>query len=178
MELMDAIKGRRSIRRFRPDPLPPGALEQILEAVRWAPSWANTQVWEIIAVSEEGIKKALQEALSKNPAHHAMLEAPVVLVMCGRLDSSGYYKGEVTTVKGDWYMFDLGIATQTLCLAAYELGLGTVIVGLFDHGKVEKLLGVEEGYAVAAIIPVGYPAKGVSAPKRRETEDFLHRNRF
>ena len=110
MELMETIKGRRSIRRFKPGPLLPGALERILEAVRWAPSWANTQVWEVIAVTQEGIKEALRETLSKNPSHHAMIEASVVLVICAKLGSSGYYNGEVTTVKGDWYMFDLGIA--------------------------------------------------------------------
>ena len=85
MELMETIRGRRTVRRYKPDPLPSGALDQILEAVRWAPSWANTQVWEVIAVVEEKAKTALRETLDKNPAHHALVEAPVVLVMCGKL---------------------------------------------------------------------------------------------
>ncbi len=178
MELMETIKERRSIRRFKPEPLPPEALEQILTAVRWAPSWANTQVWEVIAVTQEGTKESLRETLSKNPSHHAMVEAPVVLVICAKLGSSGYYNGEVTTVKGDWYLFDLGLAAQNLCLAAYDLGLGTVIVGLFDHSRVERLLEVKEGYTVVAMIPVGYPAKEPKAPKRREFQEFLHRERF
>ncbi len=178
MELMDAIRGRRSIRRFKKDPLPEGALETILEAVKWSPSWANTQVWEVIVVTKEETKEALRDTLGKNPAYHAMVEAPVVIVMCAKEGESGFYKGKVTTVKGDWYMFDIGIATQNLCLAAYDLGLGTVIVGLFDHKKVEEMLGVKEGYTVVAMIPVGYPAKEAKAPKRREVTEFLHWEKF
>jgi nitroreductase len=107
-----------------------------------------------------------------------MVQAPVVLVLCGKLKSSGYYKGQITTKFGDWFMFDLGIASQNICLTAYNLGLGTVIVGLFDHNKAKEILGVSDDYEVVTMMPVGYPAKEPEAPKRREINEFVHFNRF
>ncbi len=179
MDILDLMMARRSVRRFEPRDVPEELLEKVLKAVQWAPSWANTQCWEIIVVKDPSLKESLQETLAKgNPASKAMVEAPVVLVVCGKLQSSGYYKGQVTTKFGDWFMFDLGLATQNLCLMAHALGLGTVIVGLFDHEKVKSLLGVPEGYEVVAMLPLGYPFAPSSAPKRREISEFLHRERF
>lgn len=179
MDILELMKARRSVRRFEPRDVEEEVLEKILQAVQWAPSWANTQCWEIIAVKDRSLKESLQETLAKgNPASKAMVEAPVVLVICGKLQSSGYYKGQVTTKFGDWFMFDLGLATQNLCLMAHAMGLGTVIVGLFDHEKVRSLLGVPEGYEVVAMVPLGYPSVPSSAPKRREIAEFLHRERF
>ncbi|RLB12887.1 MAG: nitroreductase, partial [Deltaproteobacteria bacterium] len=86
--------------------------------------------------------------------------------------------GDAPTKFGDWFMFDLGIATQSLCLAAHSLGLGTVIVGLFEHDKVKQILNVPEEYEVVTIVPVGYPEKIPSAPKRKESKDFIHYGRF
>lgn len=176
---MELMMSRRSIRRFESRDVPEESVEKVLKAVQWAPSWANTQCWEIVVVRDAAIKARLQETLGKgNPASKAMVEAPVVLVVCGKLQSSGYYKGQVTTKFGDWFMFDLGLATQNLCLMAHAVGLGTVIVGLFDHDKVRSILGVPEGYEVVAMVPLGYPAERSSAPKRREPGDFVHRERF
>lgn len=178
-DLMSIVKGRRSIRRFQDKAVPEADLQQILEAVQWSPSWANTQCWEIVVVKDREMKERLNEALSPtNPAKKGLPDAPVVLALCGKLQSSGFYKGQATTELGDWFMFDLGIATQSLCLAAHNLGLGTVIVGSLDHEKAEEVLGVGEGYALVALIPVGYPAKESAAPKRREISEFTHYEKF
>jgi nitroreductase len=178
-DLMSMIKGRRSIRRFQDKPVPEKDLQQILEAVQWSPSWANTQCWEILVVKDKEMKERLNETLSPtNPAKKGLPDAAVVLALCGKARSSGFYKGEASTKFGDWLMFDLGIATQSICLAAYSLGLGTVIVGSLDHDKAKEVLGVGEGYELVALIPVGYPAKTGAAPKRREISDFAHHERF
>jgi nitroreductase len=178
-DLMNIIKGRRSIRKYQDKAVPEEVLNQVLESVRWAPSWANTQCWEIIVVKDQANRERLQEALvNVNPAKKAMAQAPVVLAICGKLKSSGYYKGQVTTKFGDWLMFDLGIATQTLCLTAHDLGLGTVITGLIDHNKVREILGIPEDYEVVALTPLGYPAKDSTAPKRREVSEFTHYEKF
>jgi nitroreductase len=63
---------------------------------------------------------------------------------------------------------------ENLCLAAHSLGLGTVVVGLFDAKKVEGLLGVPENVSVVAMTPLGYPQGEVSPPRRKELEDFVH----
>lgn len=179
VELMDIIKGRRSIRRYQDKEIPEADLRKILESVQWSPSWANTQCWEIVVVKNREMKERLNEALSPtNPAKKGLPDAPVVLALCGKVKSSGYYKGEATTKLGDWLMFDLGIATQSICLAAHNLGLGTVIVGSIDHDKAKEVLGVGEGYELVALIPVGYPAKDSAAPKRREISEFTHYEKF
>jgi nitroreductase len=178
-EFMSIIKGRRSIRRFQDKPISEKDLQEIIEAVQWSPSWANTQCWEIVVVKNREMKERLNEALSPtNPAKKGLPDAPVVLAVCGKMKSSGYYKCEASTKLGDWLMFDLGIATQSICLAAHNLGLGTVIVGSIDHDKAKQVLGVGEGYELVALIPVGYPAKESAAPKRREVSEFTHYDKF
>jgi nitroreductase len=178
-DLMDAIKGRRSIRKYQDKEVQEELLQQILESVRWSPSWANTQCWEVIVVKDPGKKEKLQESVPNvNPASKAIIQAPVLLALCAKLESSGYYKGQVTTKFGDWFMFDLGLATQSICLTAHGLGLGTVVVGLFDHNRAKETLGVPEGYEVVALIPMGYAAKDSGAPKRREISEFTHYEKF
>ncbi len=179
MDLLEIIKERRSIRRYQPKEVPEDALGKILEAVQWSPSWANTQCWDLVLVKDPEIKKRLQETIGKgNPAKKSIIEAPIIIAMCAKLKSSGYYKGEVTTKFGDWFMYDLGIATQSLCLMAHALGLGTVVVGLFDHDRVADILKIPEGFEVVTLIPLGYPAATSKAPKRREISEFTHENTF
>jgi len=179
-DFMDVVRSRRSIRKYEDRGIPEEMLEQIFEAVCWAPSWANTQCWEIVAVRDPSQKKKLRETLPPkgNPAAGAVETAPLVLAVCARREVSGYYKGEVTTKFGDWFMFDLGLATENLCLAAHHLGLGTVIVGLFNHDQAAKVLDLPEDVEVAVLVPVGFPAKSPSAPKRREIAEFIHKERY
>ncbi|MBW1696594.1 MAG: nitroreductase family protein [Deltaproteobacteria bacterium] len=178
-DFMDIVKRRRSVRNFQDREVAEDILNQILETVRWTPSWANTQCWEIIWIKDRSIREKLQATMSKgNPATKSIVNAPVLLALCAKLQSSGYYKGEVTTKFGDWFMYDLGLANQTLCLAAENFGLGTVVVGLFDHDRAKEILKVPDGYELVTLIPMGYPAKTPSAPKRREVNEFLHHDTF
>ena len=179
MDLMNAIKGRRSIRKYKPDPVPEEALRTVMEAIRWAPSWANTQCWEVIVVKDSKVKSELSTALREtNPALLSMTEAPLILILCGKKGISGYSKGQPRTVRGDWLMFDTGLAMQNLCLAAYALGLGTVIIGSFDHKKVEEITGVPQNLEVVAMTPLGYPATGGGSPKRKEISEFVFYERY
>jgi len=176
---MEAIKNRRSIRKFKSDPVPDEALQILMEAVRWAPSWNNTQCWEMILVKDQKAKFEVLKAVSKaNPAHSAMVEAPVILILCAKKAISGYYGGKPATGKGDWLMFDTGIAMQNLCLAAYSLGLGTVVVGMFDHKKAEEILGVPGDIEVVAMTPLGYPATEGSTPKRKDIPEFVFSDHY
>ena len=178
-DFMTILKERRSVRKYEATDVPQDILDQILEAVRWSPSWANTQCWEIVVIKDHEIKTKLQETVGpKNPATKAIVNAPVLLAICGRQNSSGYYNGAASTRLGDWLMFDLGIATQSLCLAAHNLGLGTVIVGLFDHDRAKTILNVPDGFELVALIPLGYPAKISSPPNRKEIKEFTHINSF
>jgi nitroreductase len=179
MDLMEAIKGRRSIRKYKPDPVPAETLQMLLEAVRWAPSWANTQCCEVIVVKDPKVKSDLATALPKtNPALPSMTDAPLVLVLCGKKGVSGHYKGQPVTVKGDWLMFDTGLAMQNLCLAAHSLGMGTVVVGMFDHKKAEEILGLPQNVEVVAMTPLGYRATEGSVPKKKELSEFVCHDRY
>ena len=179
MELMEAIKNRRSNRKFKSDPVPDEALQILMEAVRWAPSWANTQCWEVIVVKDPEVKSEILRTVPEtNRAHSAMVEAPVILVLCGKKGVSGFYKGQASTVKGDWLMFDAGLAMQNLCLTAHTLGLGTVIVGFFDHKKAEEILGVPENVEVVAMTPLGYRATEGSISKRKEIAEFVFYEKY
>ncbi len=175
MDSMQAIKERRSVRSYKPDPIPEAKLRKVLEAVQWAPSWANTQCWEVIVVKDAAIKKQLSETLPPgNPSREAIVQAPVTLAVIGIKGRAGFYKGAAATDKGDWYMFDCGLATQNLCLAAHAEGLGTVIVGLFDAPKAAKVLQVPEDKAVVIITPLGLPEKAPAPPRRKEIEEFVY----
>lgn len=77
-----------------------------------------------------------------------------------------------------WHMFDIGLACQNIGLAAHSLGLGSVVIGAFDHDRAAEILDVPEGYAVICMMPVGYPDQKPSPPKRRETAEFCHGERF
>jgi nitroreductase len=178
-DFMEIVQARRGIRRYQERDIPEEHLTTILEAIRWSPSWANTQCWEVIVVKDPTVKKKIQETLSPgNPASHAIVDAPVVIALCGKLKTSGYYKQKAATKLGDWFMFDLGIAAQTLCLTAHYLNLGTVIVGLLDHDKAKEALQVPEGFEVVAVIPIGYPAKEAKAPPRKGIGEFVHYETF
>lgn len=170
---------RRSIRRFENEPIENEKLTEVLEAARWAPSWANSQCCQIIVVQGDSLKNELALTLSKkNPATLSVQMAPVVLVLCALVKTSGYYRSRALTKFGDWFMFDIGVVAQNICLCAHELDLGTVIVGAFDHDKVKELIELPEGYEVVCIIPLGYPAHDPPAPARKELEAFVHQERF
>ena len=179
-DFMDIIRERRSVRKYEDKEVSEEAFNAILESVKWAPSWNNTQCWEIVNVKDKAIQKKLQATLplKGNPAVKAIVDAPTLLAVCGKVQSSGYYKGQASSILGDWFMFDLGIACQNVCLTAQNLGLGTVIVGLFDHEKAKDVLQVPDGYELTVMIPIGYPIKQSSAPKRREIEEFMHTDTF
>jgi len=179
MEVLDAIKTRRSIRRYQSTPVDDKTLETVLEAARWAPSWANTQCTRFVIVKDNDTKAKLADSLGKgNPATEAVKNAPLVVVACARLGRSGFYRGEATTDKGDWFMFDVGLAMENLVLAAHALGLGTVHVGLFDAVKAGEILGVPEGYCVVELSPLGYPDGEAKTPPRKELSEIVFYDKF
>ncbi len=174
MELMEAIKGRRSVRSYKSQRVGKERLEKILEAAKWAPSWANTQCWEFIVIKNPETKRRLSETLSKgNSATKAVASAPLVLVACAKKGLAGFYHNRPTTSKGDWYMFDMGLAIQNLTLAAYSLSLGTVNVGNFNAEDAAKILGVPENVVVVELLPLGYPEKTPNPPPRKSVKDFV-----
>ena len=184
MEVLEAIKTRRSVRKYKATPIDDKTLQLVLEAACWAPSWANTQCWRFIVVRDSNIKAELAQALrgkvsdALNPATDAIRNAPVVIVACAELGKSGHFEGKPATDKGDWYMFDVALAMQNLALAAHSLGLGTVYVGNFDAKKVASILEVPPGFCVVAITPLGYPDQEPKTRPRREFSQTVFHDKF
>jgi len=159
MEVFEAIKTRRSIRHYESEAIAEEKLNAVLEAARWAPSWANTQCWRFIVVRNDDTKAKLADALTSwNPAHEAVKEAPVVIVACAELGKSGFFQGEP--------------------LVAHSLGLGTVHVGAFDAQNVAHILNVPQGVVVVEVLPLGYPAREGRTPKRKELSELVFQENY
>ncbi len=180
MELQEAILKRRSVRKFTDEPVSDDELKQIFETVRWSPSWANTQVWEFIVVRDKATIEAVTGTYTeKNPATKCSLAASALIVACAKTNISGCYDGKESTSLKNWYMFDLGVAVQTLCLKAHELGLGTVIVGLMNHEACKKILAVPEGREAVAVIPIGRPVLPLrEGPPRKTLAEMVYKDKY
>jgi len=176
MDVMDAIRNRRSIRHYKKDPIDDETVQAVLDAANWAPSWGNTQCWRFIIVRDAQTRAAVADSLFKvmvdnelvaNAATSAIKQAPVLVVVCAEKGKAGYGPDDVpVTDKGDWYMFDIALAMENMVLAAHAMGLGTVIVGGFDARKIAELLEVPDKMHVVTMTPLGIPEhKGQISPR-------------
>lgn len=175
MTAKECIVGRRSIRQFTDQPVSHELLEEIIETASYAPSWKNTQITRYTAV-EGAAKEKLSKLTSIFPGNTSRMEsAPMVIAVSVVKGRCGYERdGSFSTIKGDgWQMFDAGIASEAFCLAAYEKGLGTVILGLFDVNEAAELLEIPAEQELVALICIGYPAEDPAAPKRKTVADLL-----
>ena len=161
MDFMDLVKKRRSIRKYKPEPVPKEDIEYILEAARQAPSWANRQCWRYIVVSDEATRK-------KITMREWAAKAPIVIVGCGDPTKAGNLDGR------PYYMLDMGISMEHLVLAAAEKGLGTCwIGGQFDEKVVREALGIPESHRVVALTPLGYPDESPAAKDRKPLAELV-----
>lgn len=177
MELKQCIETRRSIRRFTAEPVSSEQLRELIRLASFAPSWKNTQTVRWIALTDRAAidRLAAGPALG-HPGNQGILQsAPLVLVQTCISGRSGFERdGSYSTPKGDrWEMFDAGIAAQTLCLAAHDMGLGTVIMGAVDTLAVAEVLGLDSARTVSCLIAVGHPDQQPLMPKRKTVDELL-----
>lgn len=176
MTAKECILGRRSIRQFTDQPVSHDVLSEIVEAASFAPSWKNSQITRYIAVEGELKDRIAAECTPDYPHNGKIIEsAPMLIAVAVIRKRSGYERdGSYSTKRGDgWQMFDAGIASSTFCLSAYEKGIGSVILGIFDEEKAASLLELPEDRDLIALIPIGYPAEQPAAPKRKPVTDLL-----
>jgi nitroreductase len=164
MELMEAIKRRRSVRSYQDKAVEEEKLLRVLEAGRLAPSAKNMQDWRFIVVKDPGLRLKLAEA-AKNQAFVG--QAPVVIVACGTSDY-------VMTCGQLTYPIDVSIAVDHMTLAAVEEGLGTCWIGAFYEEKVKEILEIPQSIRVVALLPLGYPAQPPSkATPRKNLKEIV-----
>ena len=170
--VMKLFEERRSIRKYGDRPVEDEKLEAVLQAARLAPSWANKQCWTFIVVKDQAVKEAIAETLEKNPVQKAAASAPVLIVACADPEQSGQMGDQ------NYYLVDIGIAVQQLCLEAWNQGLGTCWVGLFNEDKVKPILGVPDNIRVVAMTPPGYPAKYPDERGRKPLEEITFKDKW
>lgn len=173
MEFHEVIRTRRSIRAYRPDPIPEEALNRVLEAVRIAPSGSNRQPWKFIIVSNGDLRRRLAAACGNQGF---IAEAPVVVVACGYNINynRGGYMGDMSM------LIDVSIAFTHLILAARAEGLGTCWIGSFNNEEVKKILNIPEDVNVVAVTPLGYPKDdGFANPgSRKPIKEIIFIDKF
>ena len=167
MDFMNVVSRRRSIRKYRSDAVPQEDIDYILEAARLAPSWANSQCWKFIVVTDPEVKSELAKA-----GNGWIARAPVIITACADSSKPG--------TKGDqqYYMLDIGIAMEHLILAAADKGLGTCWIGAFDEDVAKKALGVPDNIRVVASTPLGYPDESPAPRPRKPLEELRCSNKY
>jgi nitroreductase len=162
-DVLKTIKKRRTIRKFKPNPIDAEMLQMILEAGRWAPSFSNLQPWKFIVVQDQGLKNALDKAARESVLHLGINEAPVVILVCvdRRIDPL--------------HAIEAGAAaTQNMTLAASSLGLGAGWIGIWGteaETAIQKLLGLPKTVRAVSLIPLGIPDETPEG-HRKPVEEF------
>lgn len=172
-DLLEAIKGRRSVRAFKRKEVSDEYVDRLIDAARWAPSAGNIQPWEFIVIRRPEIKKALAEAALDQSF---IEEAPVVIVVCANEVSSS--QGYGIRGKALYCIQDTAAAAQNIHLVAYSFGLGTCWVGAFEEDEARRILKIPAGVRPVAIIPVGYPAEDPRPQTRRPVNQIVHNELF
>lgn len=177
MEALKCIETRRSIRKFKAEKITNETLESIVSAASYAPSWKNTQVTRYVVIEDSALKNQIaEEAVLGFEYNSTTIKGASALVVVTMIHGrSGFERdGSYTTSKEDrWETFDAGIATQTFCLAAHDMGVGSVIMGIFDEAKVAELVNLDENQKVAALVAIGYPDEEPTAPKRKSADELM-----
>ena len=168
MECMEAIKKRRSVRRFKDIPIEKKVIEELLSAAQMAPSAGNLQARDFIVVSNKVTKQKLTEAALDQSF---IAQAPAVIVVVANIErSSRIYKS-----RGELYAIqDATAGLMNLLLASHSMGIAACWVGAFDEYAVSELLGLPYRTKPIAIVPVGYPDEKPSAPQRMKLEKVVH----
>ena len=180
MNTIEAIKNRRSVRRFKDEAPDRKVMEKIIDATRFAPSWSNFQVARWTLIDDKEVVQKLKDLVKGFTYNIKTLEkAPAVAIVSyvqgksGKLDQYGIAPDAEDGNVSKWEIFDAGIATQTFCLAAYEKGVSTCIFGVLEEEAVGKLINIPEGEKVASIIVYGYAEKYPDAPPRKEVSEIM-----
>lgn len=164
MEVLKAIKERRSVREFEPGPVAGDVVDKLIEALIWAPSAGNLQSRKFYFVSSPGIKKELSDAAL---GQGFVASAPLVVVACADLRIRDRYGARGA---GLYAIQDASASVMCMMLEALELGLGTVWVGAFREEAVSKALQLPDYLRPVALVPVGYPVRAPRRPPARASK--------
>jgi nitroreductase len=167
---MALLRERRSIRRYRLEPVPDDLLEQVLEAGRWAPSASNRQPWAFIVARDAEVRKEVAAHASFYFVRWvAVDEAPVMIVLCG-------YRG--SRIYAQYLHEDVGLAGGQMMLQAKALGLGTCWIGGLDRAAIAAIVRLPEDWEVVGILTLGFPDEDPRPTERKPLADVVHYDLF
>ena len=171
MEVFDAIKGRRSVRKYKLKPIERELIKTLLDAAHWAPSGGNIQPWKFIVVEDP---KVLEVTRKISPGYFG--EAPLAILVCSDKEKAHRVGG----VLGRDYLSaaDCAMATQNILLAAYALGLGTCVVKSFSYTAIKEILEIPNGIEPELLVIIGYPDQIPKPPTRISLNEMVYLNKF
>jgi nitroreductase len=164
MDALEALGTRRSVRRFKPDPVERSEMEKIVEAGRLAATANNLQPWEFVVVTKEAMRKKIAGIADYGKF---IAQAPVCIVTFCK-DTK-------------YYLEDGSAATQNMLVAARALNLGSCWVAGDKKTYAEEirsLLGMPEGFKLISLIALGHPTEFPSGADKRPLKDLLHWERY
>jgi nitroreductase len=166
MDVYQCIRSRRTVRDYKPDPIPQEVLHKILQAGRWAPSSSNTQKWNFVVVQDRATLATLGQIATHGPF---IGRAPLVIAIV--MDNAPRPQ------------LDAGRALQQMELMAWSQGIGMCFVGVREAEQqqaVKKLLSIPEAMELITLLPFGYRAEGTKSqgPPRTPMEEIVHWERF
>lgn len=174
MEVFECIETRRSIRKFEDRPIDRNIITRLVAEAQLAPTWKNSQTARFTALTDKAL---LAEACQALPGFNATIvsAAPLLLAVSAVTGRSGFETdGTPTTVLGEAYTyFDCGTTVQTFCLAANSLGIGTVILGIFDQFRLKALLNIPDNETLVVLVACGYKVSEPHMPARYPLNDVL-----
>lgn len=171
MDVFEAIKGRRSVRKYKPKPVERELTEKLLEAARWAPTGGNLQPWLFIVVEDRNILEMIRKI---SPGYFG--EAPLAILVCS--DRVRAHKVGGTLGRDYMTIADCAMASENILLAAYALGLGTCAIKSFSHGAIKEILEIPEGIEPELLIIIGHPDAIPAAPRRIPLNQMAYLNKF
>ena len=174
MELTKCINERRSIRQYKQVEITVEEIEEMIKAAQMAPSWKNSQTARFFVAHSSECKEKMIEALPSFNKDRAR-DASCIIVSAIVKGISGYNgEGEAITHLGNGFeCFDNGLAVENLCLKAYEMGYGTLIMGLYKEQMVREVFEIPENMAIATVIAVGKADICPEVPERKELNEIL-----
>jgi nitroreductase len=158
MDVKEAIRTRRSIRKWSDRPLEKGTINELMESVRLAPSGHNGQQWELIVVTERDRLEGLVP-ICNNQKH---------------VGEAGAFIFIVTDPSAKWVHVDPAIALDHLTLRARAMGLGTCWIGAFDEARMRKFLEIPDEKVAVIGMTLGYPGNDPATRGRRSLEELIH----
>lgn len=173
----ELVKIRQSTRKYQDKPVEKEKIIQCIEAARLAPSATNSQPWKFIVVDDEELKTQIAETAASLGMNKFTYNVPIIIAVV--LEKPNLVSSVSSVIKDkEFFLIDIGIVANQLCLQATDLGLGTCIVGWFDEKKIKKILKIENKCRVPLLITVGYSDSPIREKKRKSLDTICNWNKY